>query len=245
VSNLHKNTKKKFSDVAKQLIANEDPETGESAPLLGQAVFDFIQANASALDSAIVFDRDNDFDVFGLKTLQRSYLWKVNGKIVERPQHAMMRIAVGIFQPDLPMVLQAYEIYSKRWATHGSPTWFGAGTAHPTLSSCFLGAVPDDLSGIYTKLKECAMISKGAGGIGLSWHNVRAKGSYIKSTGGSSNGLLPALRVFNNVSLHATHDCTLYSVCDSYLMLLLLSCLCFDTRPPSMWTRVRYKVELA
>lgn len=163
-------------------------------------MFQFIQDNATALDAAIVYERDNELDVFGFKTLARSYLWRVNGKVVERPQHAMMRIAVGICQPDLPMVLQAYEIYSKRLATHGSPTWFGAGTPHPTLSSCFLGEIPDDLEGIYEKLKQSAMISKGAGGIGLSCHKVRATGSYIKSTGGSSNGVIPMLRVYNNTA---------------------------------------------
>jgi ribonucleoside-diphosphate reductase alpha chain len=191
---------KKFSEVAKQLYGNENPETGDKAPLLADDVFEFIQANAEALDSAIVYDRDNDLDVFGFKTLKKTYLWRVNGQVVERPQHAMMRIAVGIFQPDLPMVLQAYEIYSKRLATHGSPTWFGAGTPNPTLSSCFLGDVPDDLDGIYENIKQCAMISKGAGGIGLAFHKVRAKNSYIASTGGSSNGLLPLLKVYNTTA---------------------------------------------
>lgn len=201
VSNLHKNTMKSFSEVAKKLYSYIEPKTGKTAPLLAEDVYQFIQDNADALNSAVVFDRDYIYDYFGFKTLERSYLLKIDGKIVERPQHMLMRVACGIHCGDLAATIETYDLMSCKWFTHASPTLFNSGTPRPQLSSCFLLTMKDDsIEGIYDTLKQCAMISKQAGGIGLAVHNIRGTGSYIRGTNGTSNGLVPMLRVFNNTA---------------------------------------------
>lgn len=201
VSNLHKNTKKSFSETMKDLYDYIDPKTGEHAPLLADEVHALIQKNAELLDSAIIYDRDFQYDYFGFKTLERGYLLKLNGKVAERPQHMLMRVAVGIHGADLESAIQTYNSLSEGWYTHATPTLFNAGTPKPQMSSCFLLQLKDDsISGIYDTLKQCAQISQSAGGIGLSIHNLRATGSYIKGTNGTSNGIVPMLRVFNDTA---------------------------------------------
>jgi ribonucleoside-diphosphate reductase alpha subunit len=201
VSNLHKETEKAFSDVAELLMNYVEPRTGRNTPLLAKEVYDIIMDNKDRLNSAIIFDRDFEYDYFGFKTLERSYLLKINGKIVERPQHMLMRVAVGIHMDDIDAAIETYNLLSERWFTHASPTLFNSGTPRPQLSSCFLLTMQDDsIEGIYDTLKQCAQISKQAGGIGLSVHNIRATGSYIGGTNGTSNGLVPMLRVFNNTA---------------------------------------------
>jgi ribonucleoside-diphosphate reductase alpha subunit len=201
VSNLHKNTLKSFSATAKLLYNYIDPKTGESASLLSKEVYQVIRKNASLLDSSIIYDRDFGYDYFGFKTLEKSYLLKIEGKIAERPQHMLMRVAVGIHGEDVEAAIQTYNLMSERWFTHATPTLFNAGTPKPQLSSCFLLTMQDDsIEGIYDTLKQCAKISQSAGGIGLSIHNIRATGSYIKGTNGTSNGIVPMLRVFNDTA---------------------------------------------
>lgn len=201
VSNLHKNTKKSFSDTMGDLYAYIDPKTGEAAPLLADDVHELIQQHAEMLDSAIIYDRDFRYDYFGFKTLERGYLLKLDGKVAERPQHMLMRVAVGIHKRDIDAAIQTYNSLSEGWYTHATPTLFNAGTPKPQMSSCFLLQLKDDsIGGIYDTLKQCAQISQSAGGIGLSIHNLRAKGSYIKGTNGTSNGIVPMLRVFNDTA---------------------------------------------
>lgn len=201
VSNLHKNTKKSFSETMKDLYTYLDPKTGERAALLADDVHQLIQDNADLLDSAIIYDRDFSYDYFGFKTLERSYLLRLHGQVVERPQHMLMRVAVGIHKTDLDSAIATYNDLSEGWYTHATPTLFNAGTPKPQMSSCFLLQLKDDsISGIYDTLKQCAQISQSAGGIGLSIHNLRAKGSYIKGTNGTSNGIVPMLRVFNDTA---------------------------------------------
>jgi ribonucleoside-diphosphate reductase alpha chain len=201
VSNLHKNTKKSFSEVMRDLYYYKDPVTGQDAPLLAKDVFDVIEKNAEVLDSTIIYDRDFRYDYFGFKTLERSYLLKLHGKVAERPQHLMMRVAVGVHKNDLDAVIETYHYMSEGWFTHATPTLFNAGTPKPQMSSCFLLTTKEDsISGIYDTLKNCAQISQSAGGIGLSIHDVRATGSYIKGTNGTSNGIVPMLRVFNDTA---------------------------------------------
>ncbi|OEK05818.1 ribonucleoside-diphosphate reductase subunit alpha [Roseivirga misakiensis] len=198
ISNLHKTTSKSFSNTMKRLYTYVDPKTGENAPLISKETYGVVKKNAAALDSTIIYDRDFSYDYFGFKTLERSYLMKLDGKIVERPQHMLMRVAVGIHGDDLDKVVETYNLLSEKWFTHATPTLFNAGTPKPQLSSCFLLTMKDDsIDGIYDTLKQCAKISQSAGGIGLSIHNVRAKGSYIKGTGGVSNGIVPMLRNFD------------------------------------------------
>ncbi len=198
VSNLHKVTSKSFSNTMKRLYTYVDPKTGENAPLISKESWKIIKEHAAALDEAILYDRDFSYDYFGFKTLERSYLMKIDGKIVERPQHMLMRVAVGIHGEDIPAAVETYNLLSEKWFTHATPTLFNAGTPKPQLSSCFLLTMKDDsIDGIYDTLKQCAKISQSAGGIGLSIHNVRAKGSYIKGTGGTSNGIVPMLRNFD------------------------------------------------
>lgn len=178
-----------------------NPKNGEAAPLIAEDVYTVILENAERLDSEIVYDRDFDYDYFGFKTLERSYLLRVNGRVVERPQHMLMRVAVGIHKENVESAVETYHLLSQRWFTHASPTLFNAGTPRPQLSSCFLICMKNDsIEGIYDTLKECACISKSAGGIGLSMHNIRATGSYIRGTNGSSNGIVPMLRVFNDTA---------------------------------------------
>lgn len=198
ISNLHKTTSKSFSNTMKRLYTYVDPKTGENAPLISKETYGIIKNNAAQLDSTIIYDRDFSYDYFGFKTLERSYLMKLGGKIVERPQHMLMRVAVGIHGADMEKVVETYNLLSEKWFTHATPTLFNAGTPKPQLSSCFLLTMKDDsIDGIYDTLKQCAKISQSAGGIGLSIHNVRAKGSYIKGTGGVSNGIVPMLRNFD------------------------------------------------
>ena len=198
VSNLHKVTSKSFSNTMKRLYQHVDPKTGENAPMISKETWKVIKEHAAELDEAILYDRDFAYDYFGFKTLERSYLMKIDGKVVERPQHLLMRVAVGIHGEDLPAAIETYNLLSEKWFTHATPTLFNAGTPKPQLSSCFLLTMKDDsIDGIYDTLKNCAKISQSAGGIGLSIHSVRAKGSYIKGTGGTSNGIVPMLRNFD------------------------------------------------
>lgn len=201
VSNLHKNTKKSFSETMKDLFEYVNPRTGKKAPLLSEEVYKVIEENAEQLDSTIIYNRDFGYDYFGFKTLERSYLLKLNGKIVERPQHMLMRVSVGIHVNDLEAAIETYELMSKKYFTHATPTLFNSGTPKPQMSSCFLLTMKDDsIDGIYDTLKQTAKISQSAGGIGLSIHNVRATGSYIAGTNGTSNGIVPMLKVFNDTA---------------------------------------------
>ena len=201
VSNLHKNTKKSFSETMEDLYTYVNPRTGKKAPLLSDEVYNIIKKNADKLDSSIIYNRDFGYDFFGFKTLERSYLMKLNGQIVERPQHMLMRVSIGIHLNDIESALETYELMSKRYFTHATPTLFNSGTPKPQMSSCFLLAMKDDsIDGIYDTLKQTAKISQSAGGIGLSIHHIRSKGSYIKGTNGTSNGIVPMLRVFNDTA---------------------------------------------
>ena len=201
VSNLHKETKKLFSDVVSDLYHYIDPKTGENAGLVADDVFQIVQENKDLLDSSIIYDRDFRYDYFGFKTLSRSYLLKLDGLIVERPQHMIMRVAVGIHKNDLAAAIKTYNLMSEGWFTHATPTLFNAGTPKPQMSSCFLLTTKEDsIEGIYDTLKSCAQISQSAGGIGLAIHDIRATGSYIKGTNGTSNGIVPMLRVFNDTA---------------------------------------------
>ncbi len=198
ISNLHKVTSKSFSNTMKRLYTYIDPKTGENASLIAKDVYGIIKSNAALLDSTIIYDRDFSYDYFGFKTLERSYLMKLDGKVVERPQHMLMRVAIGIHKEDIEAAIETYHLLSEKWFTHATPTLFNAGTPKPQLSSCFLLTMKDDsIDGIYDTLKQCAKISQSAGGIGLSIHNVRATGSYIKGTNGVSNGIVPMLRNFD------------------------------------------------
>ncbi|MEH0158619.1 ribonucleoside-diphosphate reductase subunit alpha [Limibacter armeniacum] len=201
ISNLHKTTSQSFSSTIKRLYNYIDPKTGENAALISKDAYEVIRANAKRLDEAIHYDRDYDFDYFGFKTLERSYLLKVDGKIVERPQHLFMRVAIGIHLDDVEAAIETYNLMSQKWFIHATPTLFNAATPKPQMSSCFLVAMQEDsIPGIYETLKQCALISQSAGGIGLNIHNVRATGSYIKGTNGTSNGIIPMLRVFNDTA---------------------------------------------
>ena len=201
VSNLHKNTKKTFSEVMKDLYEYVNPRTGKKAPLLSDEVYKVIEKNSDELDSTIIYNRDFGYDYFGFKTLERSYLLKLNGNIVERPQHMLMRVSLGIHLNDLPAAIETYELMSKRFFTHATPTLFNSGTPKSQMSSCFLLTMKDDsIDGIYDTLKQTAKISQSAGGIGLSIHNIRATGSYISGTNGTSNGIVPMLQVYNDTA---------------------------------------------
>jgi ribonucleoside-diphosphate reductase alpha chain len=201
VSNLHKNTKKSFTDTIKDLYTYIDPKTGEKAPLISDEVYEVIQKNSDVLDSTIIYDRDFRYDYFGFKTLERSYLLRLEGNIAERPQQMLMRVAVGIHKEDMDSVIETYNYMSEGWFTHATPTLFNSGTPKPQMSSCFLLTTKEDsIAGIYDTLTQCAKISQSAGGIGLSIHNIRATGTYIKGTNGASNGIVPMLRVFNDTA---------------------------------------------
>jgi ribonucleoside-diphosphate reductase alpha chain len=201
ISNLHKNTKKSFSETMQDLYNYIDPKTGKKAPLLADDVMEVINEHTDLLDSTIIYDRDFGYDYFGFKTLEKSYLLKLHGKVVERPQHMLMRVAVGIHKQDIDSAIETYNLMSERWFTHATPTLFNSGTPKPQLSSCFLLQMQNDsIEGIYNTLKQCAQISQSAGGIGLSIHNIRATGSYIRGTNGTSNGIVPMLRVFNDTA---------------------------------------------
>jgi ribonucleoside-diphosphate reductase alpha subunit len=201
VSNLHKETKKSFSDVMEDLYNYIDPKTNQRASLLADDVYEVIMNNRDFLDSSIIYDRDFKYDYFGFKTLSRSYLLKVDGKIAERPQQMLMRVSVGIHKNDIQSAVKTYNLMSEGWFTHATPTLFNAGTPKPQMSSCFLLTMKEDsIHGIYDTLKSCAQISQSAGGIGLAIHDIRATGSYIKGTNGTSNGIVPMLRVFNDTA---------------------------------------------
>lgn len=201
VSNLHKETKKSFSDVIEDLYSYIDPKTGQNASLVAEDVYQIIMDNREVLDSSIIYDRDFRYDYFGFKTLTRSYLLKLDGIIVERPQQMLMRVAIGIHKNDIQSAIKTYNMMSEGWFTHATPTLFNSGTPKPQMSSCFLLTMKEDsIDGIYETLKSCAKISQSAGGIGLALHDIRATGSYIKGTNGTSNGIVPMLRVFNDTA---------------------------------------------
>ncbi|CAG8765125.1 41526_t:CDS:10, partial [Gigaspora margarita] len=201
ISNLHKETTKQFSIVIQELYDHVSPRRKIHAPLVSKEVYDIVMENADRLNSAIIYDRDYAYNYFGFKTLEKSYLMKIEGKVVERPQHMLMRVAIGIHGNDIDAAIETYNLMSEKYFTHASPTLFNAGTPRPQMSSCFLIQMKDDsIEGIYDTLTTCALISKSAGGIGISTQKIRASGSYIAGTGGTSNGLVPMLRVFNDTS---------------------------------------------
>ena len=201
VSNLHKNTIKSFSETMRLLYNYTDETTGKRLPLISDEVMQIIETNAELLDSTLIYDRDFAFDYFGFKTLEKSYLLRINGKVVERPQHMYMRVSLGIHKEDVESAIHTYNLMSERWFTHATPTLFNAGTPKPQMSSCFLLTMKDDsIEGIYDTLKQTAKISQSAGGIGLAIHDIRATGSYIGGTNGTSNGIIPMLRVFNDTA---------------------------------------------
>lgn len=201
VSNLHKQTKKQFSAVIQDLYDYVNPKTSKRASMISEETYQTVMKNADELNSAIVYDRDFNYQYFGFKTLERSYLLRIDGKVAERPQHMIMRVAVGIHGNDIEAAIETYNYMSNKYFTHASPTLFSAGTPQAQLASCFLIDMKDDsIEGIYDTLKTCAMISKNAGGIGLNTHRIRATGSYIGGTNGTSNGLVPMLRVYNNTA---------------------------------------------
>ena len=201
VDDLHRSTKEVFTDVVTDLREFIDPESKKHAPLISKEVYDIIMQNADVLNNHIDYQRDYNYDYFGFKTLERSYLLRLNGEIAERPQHMLMRVAVGIHHGDIEKALHTYDLMSQGYFTHATPTLFNSGTPTPQMSSCFLLTMQEDsLVGIYDTLKQCALISKSAGGIGLSIHHIRSKGSYIKGTNGESNGIVPMLRVFNDTA---------------------------------------------
>lgn len=201
VSNLHKETKKRFSDVMTDLHTYVNPKNQRDCSLISDQHYQIIQKYKDKLDSAIVYDRDYGYSFFGFKTLERSYLLKIDGKVAERPQHLLMRVSVGINGDNLEGILKTYQLLSERWFTFGSPTLFNAATRRPQLSSCFLlDMQSDSIDGIYGTLTQCAKISKSGGGIGVAVHKIRAHGSYIAGTNGYSNGLVPMLRVYNNTA---------------------------------------------
>jgi ribonucleoside-diphosphate reductase alpha chain len=201
VSNLHKNTTKSFSNTMRLLYNCTDSKTGKLLPLIADDVMKIIEDNAELLDSTIIYDRDYGFDYFGFKTLEKSYLLKLDGVIVERPQHMYMRVSIGIHKEDIESAIKTYHLMSERWFTHATPTLFNAGTPKPQMSSCFLLTMKEDsIDGIYDTLKQTAKISQSAGGIGLAIHGIRATGSYIGGTNGTSNGIIPMLKVFNDTA---------------------------------------------
>jgi len=203
VSNHHKNTEASFEKVV-HILSNQSHKTGDTLSYISPDLANFVKNNAFAIDNYIKHDRDYDFDYFGFKTLEKSYLLKdTSGKIVERPQHMWMRVAVAIWMStgNLERIFETYDLLSLKFMTHATPTLFNAGTPRPQLSSCYLLSMSDDsITGIYKTLGDCAAISKYAGGIGLHLHNIRARGSLIRGTNGQSNGLVPMLRVFNNTA---------------------------------------------
>ena len=201
VDDLHRSTKTQFSEVITDLRDYIDPESRKHAPLISEEVYAVIMENAEVLDNHINYGRDHNYDYFGFKTLERSYLLKLNGEVAERPQHMLMRVSVGIHHGNIEKALKTYDLMSEGYFTHATPTLFNSGTPKPQMSSCFLLTMQDDsLEGIYDTLKQCALISKSAGGIGLSIHHIRSQGAYIKGTNGTSNGIVPMLRVFNDTA---------------------------------------------
>ncbi|RUS21606.1 ribonucleoside-diphosphate reductase large chain [Endogone sp. FLAS-F59071] len=201
ISNLHKETTKSFSQVVENLHGYVNPKTDKLSPMISDEIYAIVMKHAEKLNSAIIYDRDFSYNYFGFKTLERSYLLRIDGKVAERPQHMLMRVSVGIHGEDIDAAIETYNLMSEKLFTHASPTLFNAGTPRPQLSSCFLLTMTEDsIEGIYDTLKTCAMISKTAGGIGLNIHNIRASGAYIAGTNGYSNGIIPMLRVYNNTA---------------------------------------------
>jgi ribonucleoside-diphosphate reductase alpha chain len=201
VANLHRSTSDSFMETFDTLYNFKNEFTGEHQPLISEEIYQFAREYKDRISTEIAYSRDFEFDYFGFKTLERSYLLKVNGKIVERPQHLFMRVALGVQIGNIEEAIKTYHLISEGWFTHASPTLFNAGTNKAQMSSCFLVAMKDDsIEGIYESLKQCALISQSAGGIGLSIHNIRAKGSFIRGTNGTSNGIVPMLRVFNDTA---------------------------------------------
>jgi ribonucleoside-diphosphate reductase subunit M1 len=201
ISNMHRKTLNSFFSTCKLMYENINHKSNSNAPLLADDVYEIICKNAEKLDAQIYINRDYDYDYFGYRTLEKSYLTKVDGKVVERPQYLLLRVSIGIHKDDIGSAINSYHTMSERWFTHASPTLFNSGTPKPQLSSCFLVCMKDDsIEGIYDTIKECAVISKSAGGIGLSCHSIRAIGSYIRGTNGVSNGIVPMLRVFNDTA---------------------------------------------
>ena len=201
VTSLHKRTPKSFSSVIDQLYNYVDPKTGLKAPMIADDVYDIIMKNSKDIDSQVIADRDLDYDYFGFKTLEKSYLLKIDGLPAERPQQMLMRVAIGIHKEDLASAYKTYDLMSQGYFTHATPTLFNAGTRRPQLSSCFLVSMDgDSIQGIYKTLSDVAQISKNAGGIGLHIHNVRGTGAYIRGTNGTSNGIIPMLKVFNETA---------------------------------------------
>jgi ribonucleoside-diphosphate reductase alpha chain len=201
ITNLHKETKKSFSDTVKDLYKYVDPKTGKHSPIVSENFFNIVKKHADEIDSAIVHSRDHNFDYFGFKTLEKSYLLKLDGKVAERPQYMYMRTAIQVWGENLEKVIETYNTLSEGYYTHATPTLFNSGTGRPQLSSCFLLDVESDsIEGIFNTLKESAQISKNAGGIGISFTKVRSKGTYIAGTNGTSNGIIPFLKIFNETA---------------------------------------------
>ena len=201
ITALHKETKKSFSETVKDLYNYINPKTGKHSPIVSEIFFKIVKKYADELDSAIVHSRDHNFDYFGYKTLEKSYLLKINGEVAERPQYMYMRTALQIWGENLDRVIETYNTLSEGYYTHATPTLFNSGTTRPQLSSCFLlDTETDSIEGIFNTLKESAQISKNAGGIGISFNKVRAKGTYIAGTNGTSNGIIPFLKIFNETA---------------------------------------------
>ncbi|CCF56435.1 hypothetical protein KAFR_0B01360 [Kazachstania africana CBS 2517] len=205
ISNLHKQTTKQFSQVVSNLHHYINPATGKHAPLVSKRVYDIVMKNKDVLNSAIVYDRDYNFNYFGFKTLERSYLLRIEDKVVERPQHLLMRVALGIHMDDIESAIESYNLMSLKYFIHATPTLFNAGTPHPQMSSCFLVSMKDDsIDGIFETLKECALISKSAGGIGVHVHDIRGSDSYIAGTNGKAKGMMPVVSIFNTTARFVT-----------------------------------------
>jgi ribonucleotide reductase alpha subunit len=200
ITSLHKETKKSFSETVKDLYEYVNPKTQKHSPIVSKSFFETVQKYADDLDSAIIHSRDHNFDYFGYKTLEKSYLLKINGKVSERPQYMYMRTAIQIWGDNIEKVIQTYNDLSEGYYTHATPTLFNSGTNRPQLSSCFLLDTGDSIEDIFDTLKESAQISKNAGGIGISFTKVRAKGSYISGTNGTSNGIIPFLKIYNETA---------------------------------------------
>ncbi|KAA8537935.1 hypothetical protein F0562_027485 [Nyssa sinensis] len=242
-SNLHKNTKKSFSETIKVMYKHHDKKSGQKASLVADDVYEIIMKNAAQLDSEIIYGRDFDYDYFGFRTLEKSYLLKVDRKVVERPQHMLMRVSVGIHKDDIDSVIKTYHLMSQRWFTHASPTLLSAGTPKPQMSSCFLVCMKDDsIEGIYDTLKECAVISRSAGGIGVSVHNIRATGSYIRGTNGTSNGAFAKYLeprhadVFDFLDLKKNHGKEEHRACDLFYALWIPDLFMERVRDDGEWS---------
>ena len=201
ITSLHKETKKSFSETIKDLYNYVDPNTRKHSPVVSDKFYKLVVKYSDQLDSAVVHSRDHNFDYFGYKVLERSYLLKINGKVAERPQYMYLRTALQVWGDNIEKVIETYNLLSEGYYTHATPTLFNSGTTRPQLSSCFLLDVQDDsIEGIFNTLKESAQISKNAGGIGIAFNKVRAKGTYIAGTNGTSNGIIPFLKIYNETA---------------------------------------------